>query len=103
MTTSSLPPFPATQPAQQSLDQQLLALFQAGRFHEVVAQANATGVAPQTHPIAANVLAAALFQLGEYGRAATLLEALEAALGQQRDYLSLYGATCRRLGLLQRA
>lgn len=103
MTNSSLSPFPPTQPEQQSLDQQLLALFQAGRFHEVVAQANATGVAPQTHPIAANVLAAALFQLGEYGRAATLLEALEAALGQQRDYLSLYGATCRRLGLLQRA
>lgn len=103
MTTSSLPPFPASQPASAAPEQQLLALFQAGRYHEVVAQAQAAGVAPQTNPLAANVLAAALFQLGEFGRAATLLEALEAALGQQRDYLSLYGATCRRLGLLQRA
>ena len=103
MTTSSLPPFPASQPAAAAPEQQLLALFQAGRYHEVVAQAQAAGVAPQTNPLAANVLAAALFQLGEFGRAATLLEALEAALGQQRDYLSLYGATCRRLGLLQRA
>lgn len=103
MTTSFLPPFHASQPAAVAPEQQLLALFQAGRYHEVVAQAQAAGVAPQTNPLAANVLAAALFQLGEFGRAATLLEALEAALGQQRDYLSLYGATCRRLGLLQRA
>lgn len=103
MTSSPLPPFPASQPASAAAEQQLLGLFQAGRYHDVVAQAQAAGVAPQTHPLAANVLAAALFQLGEFGRAATLLEALEAALGQQRDYLSLYGATCRRLGLLQRA
>jgi len=103
MNSSALPPFPASQPASVAPEQQLLALFQAGRYHEVVAQAQAAGVVPQTNPLAANVLAAALFQLGEFGRAATLLEALEAALGQQRDYLSLYGATCRRLGLLQRA
>ena len=95
-SASPLTAFPAPEP-------QLLALFQAGRHHEVVAQAQAAGVAPETNPLAANVLAAALFQLGEYGRAATLLEGLEAALGEQRDYLSLYGATCRRLGLLQRA
>ncbi len=103
MTSSPLPPFLGSQPASAAPEQQLLPLFQAGRYHDVVAQAQAAGVAPQTHPLAANVLAAALFQLGEFGRAATLLEALEAALGQQRDYLSLYGATCRRLGLLQRA
>ena len=90
-------------PVSAAPEQQLLALFQAGRHHEVVAQAQAAGVAAETNPLAANVLAAALFQLGEFGRAATLLEGLEAALGEQRDYLSLYGATCRRLGLLQRA
>ena len=84
-------------------EQQLLPLFQAGRHHEVVAQARQLEVQPQTQPLAANVLAASLFQLGEFGQAASLLEALEAALGQDRDYLSLYGATCRRLGLLQRA
>jgi Flp pilus assembly protein TadD len=95
--SSSTPVFAATP------EQQLLALFQAGRHHEVVAQSQAMAVAPESNPLAANVLAAALFQLGEYGRAATLLEALEAPLGQDRDYLSLYGATCRRLGLLQRA
>ena len=103
MNSSALLPFPAPQPASAAAEQQLLALFQAGRYHDVVAQAQAAGVAPQTNPLAANVLAAALFQLGEFGRAATLLEALEASLGQQRDYLSLYGATCRRLGLLRRA
>ena len=84
-------------------DQQLLPLFQAGRHHEVVAQARNLDVEAQTQPLAANVLAASLFQLGEYAQAASLLEDLEASLGQDRDYLSLYGATCRRLGLLQRA
>lgn len=95
---SSSVPSPAAAP-----EQQLLALFQAGRHHEVVARAQALAVAPESNPLAANVLAAALFQLGEYGRAAELLEALEAPMGNDPNYLSLYGATCRRLGLLQRA
>jgi len=95
--------FSSSQFVTVSLEQQLLTLFQVGRHHDVVAKAQAAGVAPETNPLAANVLAAALFQLGEYDRAATLLEGLEASLGQQRDYLSLYGATCRRLGLLHRA
>ena len=90
-------------PVSAAPEQQLLALFQAGRHHELVAQAQACAVSPETNPLATNMLAASLFQLGEYGRAATLLEVLEAALGGNRDYLSLYGATCRRLGLLQRA
>ena len=90
-------------PVSAGPEQQLLALFQAGRHHELVAQAQNCGVTPETNPLATNLLAASLFQLGEYGRAATLLEGLEAALGEHRDYLSLYGATCRRLGLLQRA
>ena len=84
-------------------EQELFGLYQQGRHHEVVARAQALDVSSEAQPLAAQLLAASLFQLGEYGRAASLLEGLEAALGHDRDYLSLYGATCRRLGLLQKA
>lgn len=95
--------FPTLAQDQAMPQQQLLALYQAGRHHEVVAQAQAQAISAETNPLAANIVAASLFQLGEYARAASLLEALEAPLGDQRDYLSLYGATCRRLGLLPKA
>lgn len=84
-------------------NQDLLGLYQLGRHHEVVAQAQALGITAESQPLAAQILAASLFQLGEYSRAASLLDALEAPLGQDRDYLSLYGATCRRLGQLEQA
>jgi tetratricopeptide (TPR) repeat protein len=95
---------PSALPALQDPNHdQLLALFRAGRHHEVLAAAQSLGITPELQPLASQVVAASLFQLGELGQAATLLEALEAVLGNQRDYLSLYGATCRRLGLLQRS
>lgn len=90
-------------PAASTPEQELFALYQLGRHHEVVARAQALDVSSEGQPLAAQLLAASLFQLGEYSRAASLLEALEAPLGNDRDYLSLYGATCRRLGLLQKA
>ncbi|MCP9891973.1 tetratricopeptide repeat protein [Cyanobium sp. Aljojuca 7D2] len=96
-------PFADPLTAVSAPDQQLLALFREGRHREVVAQAQALSITTNANPLAAQVLAAALFQLGNYSQAAGLLEGLEAALGQQGDYLSLYGATCRRLGQLQRA
>lgn len=86
-----------------TLDETLLSLYQQGRHHEVISQAQAQAVSPESHPLAAQVLAASLFQLADYGQAATLLEALEASLSQDSHYLSLYGATCRRLGQLQKA
>lgn len=81
----------------------LVQLFQSGRHREVVQQAQQQGVTPQAQPLLAQVVAASLFRLGEYGQALPLLEQLEASLGQEVDYLSLLAATCRRLGLLDRA
>lgn len=96
-------PFADPLTAVPSPEQQLLALFREGRHREVVAQGQGLGITPVANPLAAQVLAASLFQLGSYPQAAGILEELEAALGQQGDYLSLYGATCRRMGQLQRA
>jgi len=76
--------------------------FQAGRYRELV-QVCEQELQPAQDPLAAQVLAAALFQLSQYEQAAAVLAELEGALGDLADYLSLYGATCRRLGRLDRA
>lgn len=89
--------------AASSTQDVLLALFQQGRHHEVITQAQAQAVSPESQPLAAQILAASFFQLADYAQAASLLERLEASLGYDANYLSLYGATCRRLGLFAKA
>ena len=78
-------------------------LFSTGRYHELIAAAQKAEVTPQSEPIAAQLLAAAFFSIGEFGAAAPLLDELEPAFGLNADFLSLYAANCRRLGLLQKA
>ena len=82
---------------------QLLQLFQAGRYRDVLEKAQQLNLPLRQDPLAAQVVAAALFQLGEFAKAAELLEQHEAALGSDGSFLSLYGATCRRLGQLSQA
>ncbi|MCP9941958.1 tetratricopeptide repeat protein [Cyanobium sp. ATX 6E8] len=82
---------------------QLLGLFQAGQYREVLQRAQALNLRLEQDPIAAQIVAGALFQLGEFAKAARLLEPHQAALGADGSYLSLYGATCRRLGQLNSA
>jgi Flp pilus assembly protein TadD len=83
--------------------QQLLSLFQQGRYREVLQRADALDLRLGQDPLAAQIVAGALFQLGEFGKASQLLEPHQAALGADGSYLSLYGATCRRLGQLAQA
>ena len=53
--------------------------------------------------MAAQLLAASLFRIGEFAAAAPLLEGLEPAFGLNPDFLSLFGANNRRLGKLDQA
>lgn len=82
---------------------QLAELFAAGRYHELIAAARSAQISPQADPTGAQLLAAALFSVGEFGAAAPMLEELEPAFGLNPDFLSLFAANCRRLGQLQRA
>ena len=82
---------------------QFAELFAAGRYHELIAAAQSAEISPQSDPAAAQLFAAALFSVGEFGAAAPLLDELEPAFGLNPEFLSLYGANCRRLGQLQRA
>ena len=86
-----------------TLVQQLGDLFSAGRYHDLIAIARNSAVTPQQDPVAAHLLAAALFSVGEHGGAAPLLEELEPSFGLNADFLSLFAANCRRLGDLRRA
>ncbi len=83
--------------------QQLTDLFSTGRYHDLIAAARTSGVTPQQDPVAAHLLAAALFSVGEFGAAAPLLDELEPSFGLNADFLSLFAANCRRLGELQHA
>ena len=81
----------------------LAELFATGRYHDLIVAAQAAEVSPQSDPMAAQLLAAALFSVGEFADAAPLLDQLEPAFGLNPEFLSLFGANCRRLGQLQRA
>ena len=81
---------------------QLSELFQLGRYHDLVAMAR-DGYAPESDPMAAQLLAASLFRIGEFAAAAPLLEGLEPAFGLNPDFLSVFGANNRRLGKLDQA
>ena len=82
---------------------QLVRLFEAGHFHDVLKRAKSLNLRLSQEPTAAPIVAGALFQLGEFAKAAELLKQHQAAFDADASFLSLYGATCRRLGQLTTA
>ena len=78
-------------------------LYAQGRFHELIALARQQSLTAETDPEHAQMLAIALFKVGEFASADSVLQGLEAAFGLNADFLSLYGANCRRLGRLSDA
>ena len=87
----------------ESPQHQLLRLYEEGNFRDVLKRAKALNLRLGQEPVAAQIVSGALFQLGEFAKAAELLEQHQAALDGDPSFLSLYGATCRRLGLLSTA
>lgn len=77
--------------------------FAAGRFSEVINRALSSSVSPGTAPNESKILAASYFRLGDFEKARSILIELEAIFSESPDYLSLYAATSRRLGLLDDA
>lgn len=83
--------------------EQLASLYNQGRYHDIVTLSEDNGISADIDPLCANILAASLFQLGEFTKALIILDQLETIAGEDINYLSLYGATCRRLGHMQKA
>jgi len=83
--------------------QQLMALFESGRFRDVVQMAQTAAIDPRSEPLLAQVHAASLFKLGLYSESLPILDELYSPLCHDPDYLNLLASTCRRLGMLDRA
>lgn len=82
-----------------SLDQ-LVSMFQDGQYRAILTFAKDNQSFIREDPLSAQVIAAAHFQLGNISDANEILSIHQASLGSDPSYLSLYGATCRRLGNL---
>lgn len=79
---------------------QLLDLFNSQQYRALLSLVDSNNLSLDSDPLAAQVAAAAHFQLGDFTYAAYLLQPHQGVLGTDSSYLSLYGATCRRLGHL---
>ena len=86
-----------------ALLQQLNQLFASGRYSEILRIAEDNSVTPASSPEAAKVAAAAYFCTGEHSNAFNLLVDLESTFGHSADFLSLFAATCRRVGEFKKA
>lgn len=71
------------------------------RYSEVISLANSNNITADADPASANVLAAALFSLGQVQDSLEILTSLEASLGDDPNFLSLYGVVLRRSGNLR--
>ena len=78
-------------------------LYSKCRYRDVLTRAEDAQVQLDQDPLSAKFVGAALFQLGEYEKAYKILSWHKASMSTDIDYLSLVGATCRRLGMASEA
>ena len=82
---------------------QLNQFFASGRYSDILRLAQENSVTPGTSPEAAKLVAAAYFCTGEHSNAFHILLELESTFGHASDFLSLFAATCRRVGEFKKA
>ncbi len=86
-----------------NLQSELTSLFEQGQFQSVLDRSQREEITPATDPKAANVVAAALFQLGRYPDCLLWCEGLAPSLSGDASFASMHGAVLRRLGRLNDA
>ena len=86
-----------------NLQAELLSLFEKGQFQTVLDRAQLDEITPAADPKTANVVAAALFQLGRYPECLLWCEGLSPSLNGDASFASMHGAVLRRLGRLNEA
>ena len=86
-----------------SLKTELAGLFEQRSYQAILDRVQRDEITPAADPQAANVVAAALFQLGRYSDCLLWCEALAPALQGDPGFASMYGATLRRVDRLQEA
>lgn len=85
------------------LDADFHELFDKQSYSKLVSCYELGSFSPASDPIISMYYAAAQFQLGKFLLANDILKYLESSLSNSVEYLSLYGANCRRLGLYDKA
>lgn len=78
-------------------------LFQAGSFSEVISIATKSNITPDTDPVSSKILAASYFRIGNFELALPILITLESAFNDEPEFLSLFAATARRCGDLNKS
>ena len=78
-------------------------LFQNNAFDQIVKLYESSDYSVDRNPKVAMFYGAAQFRLGNLSSALQTLEQLESSMSSSVEYLALYGATCRRLGLVDKA
>lgn len=78
-------------------------LFQAGAHAKVIEIANQLNISSITDPESSRIVAASLFVTGDFAAASARLEDVYSSYCEDPHFLSLYGATLRRLGDFHKA
>ena len=86
-----------------STQNELASLFEQKNFQAILDRAQRDEITPATNPHAANVIAAALFQVGRYPECLLWCEGLSPSLENDAGFTSMYGAVLRRSGRLKEA
>ncbi len=83
--------------------QELINSFGANRHQDVIDAIDYDHFSALENPVAAKILAASYFKIGDYVRSLSLLSQIESCFLDDVEYLSLYGACLRRHGDLDLA
>ena len=86
-----------------SIQAELATLFEKRSFQAILDRAKSNEISPSGDPRTANIVAAALFQLGRYEDCLLWCEGLAPSLASDASFASMYGATLRRVGQLNEA
>ena len=78
-------------------------LYSANRHSEIIRLYHQNFAGPDQDPLISKIVAASMFTLGNIQESFDILSSIESCFSTDSEYLSLFGACCRRLGELDRA
>lgn len=81
----------------------LLGLFNKTKYNQLLSIVASNHISTSQDPFVAQLVAGSHFYLGNFAKAAEILEHHIDVLGEDTNFLSMYGAICRRNGQLDQA
>ncbi len=78
-------------------------LFNTSQYNKAIILAEQSYSSLYTDPSVAKVVAACYFKIGDFAKSLELQDEIASYYKDDADFLSLYAATCRRMGLLEKS